>query len=186
MTKNEYRRYIAGEDWRSRRKQFIEEMGARCERCDIPRAVAVVAYDQDLHVHHRSYANLGSETQDDLEILCRRCHDIETFGSSDLHEISFRKCKACGGRIWGQYSEFDGICEPCCVFVVGLSPRRLEFQTLDHSGAVWESALRLSLWLFGRDEIDRVIAEYFEIHRDGPKNITEQVAQLRSKPDRKR
>lgn len=186
MTKTEYRKYIASEDWRSRRKQFIEEMGSYCERCEIPRAIAVIAYDQDLNVHHKSYANLGNETQDDLAIVCRRCHEIETFGSSELHEVAYRKCRACAGHIWGQYSEIDGVCESCSVFVVGLSPRTLRFKTLNKKGEVWEDALHLSLWLFGNEEVDRVIAEYFHAHRDGPKNLSEQIAQLAFKPVRSR
>ena len=41
-------------------------------------------YDQDLHVHHRNYQRVGAELDSDLRSLCRRCHEIETFGESSL------------------------------------------------------------------------------------------------------
>ena len=46
--------------------------------------MSVIAYDQDLHVHHKNYQNIGAELDSDLEVLCRRCHEVETFGESAL------------------------------------------------------------------------------------------------------
>jgi hypothetical protein len=114
MTKTEYREYIASEEWRSRRRNFLETCGNYCKRCWIPRWLAVVAYDQDLNVHHKSYARLGGEELDeDLEPLCRRCHDIETFGTSELHQPQCAQCTYCTRgtyRLWPY-----PVCDFCAV-----------------------------------------------------------------------
>jgi len=109
MTKNEYRAYIASADWQQRRKQFLTHP-ATCYQCDMPRWVAQLAYDQDLHVHHTSYANLGHETHEDVEILCRRCHELETFGRSSLRQVKGHQCDRCMSIIFDPYAE---LCEPC-------------------------------------------------------------------------
>lgn len=83
MTKSEYREYIASEKWQKRRRLFLQTRD-ECERCGLPHATATIQYDQGLHVHHRNYLRVGAELDEDLEALCRRCHEIETFGFSDL------------------------------------------------------------------------------------------------------
>jgi 5-methylcytosine-specific restriction endonuclease McrA len=83
MTKSEYRRYVQSEQWLQRRKLFLS-LNRECQRCGISSGRAVVAYDQGLHVHHKNYQRVGAELDSDLEALCRRCHEIETFGSSAL------------------------------------------------------------------------------------------------------
>lgn len=110
-TKTEYREYISSEAWQQRRKEFLKE-NLVCNRCDMPRAIAIIAYDQDLHVHHRSYANVGRELDSDLEPLCKRCHEIETFGSSALHKPTCYKCLDCGGPAWNAVLR---LCVPCAM-----------------------------------------------------------------------
>ena len=83
MTKTEHRDYLASEAWLQRRKIFLRTHDS-CNRCGVSRKQAVAAYDQDLHVHHRNYQHVGAELDEDLEVLCRRCHEIETFGKSEL------------------------------------------------------------------------------------------------------
>lgn len=111
-TKTEYREYIASEKWQKRRKAYLSWANS-CERCCLPRWLAIVAYDQDLHVHHKSYGSIGSEPDEDLEPLCRRCHEIETFGKSYLHRPKLYECEIC------QDETFDGeskLCDFCRVF----------------------------------------------------------------------
>lgn len=95
-TKTEYREYIASEGWRQRRKEFLAQGYDECNRCGLPRRLVIIAYDEDFHVHHRSYARIGSELDEDLEPLCKRCHELETFGSTNLHEPQQFKCQ--GGK----------------------------------------------------------------------------------------
>jgi hypothetical protein len=110
VTKTEYAQYLASEDWQQRRKDVIANAGHQCERCDLPRWVARLVYDQDLHVHHLNYQNRGNEQPEDLEVLCRRCHEIETFGRSDFKEIKKAECSICANQHFNVYSDF---CDTC-------------------------------------------------------------------------
>lgn len=83
MRKSEYANYIASEAWLQRRKGFLLEH-SRCNRCGLSLKAAIESYDQGLHIHHKNYQRVGCELDSDLEALCRRCHEIETFGRSDL------------------------------------------------------------------------------------------------------
>lgn len=108
-TKTEYREYIASEKWQERRRLYLKNIGY-CENCLLLRWLAVVAYDQDLHVHHRSYVRVGDELDVDLQALCRRCHEIKTFSSSTLHEPQPYSCTHCGSLT---FNAFDDVCEQC-------------------------------------------------------------------------
>jgi hypothetical protein len=110
MTKTEYRAYISSPHWQQTRKEFLHDEGQQCNRCAIPRWLAQIAYDQDLHVHHKSYANLGDEPWDDLEALCRRCHEVETFGRSEFTEPMSATCEGCTNKHWNPY---DSFCDSC-------------------------------------------------------------------------
>lgn len=62
----EYRAYLTTPVWRDVRKRAIEHYGAICNRCG--------EYGND--VHHKTYDRVGgSERIDDLEIMCRDCHE---------------------------------------------------------------------------------------------------------------
>lgn len=104
MTKTEYRQYIASPEWQQTRKSFLFS-NYKCNRCGVPRWLASLAYDQDLHVHHLAYRNLGHEDWDDLEALCRRCHEIETFGRSTLKAPWSTPCVICKSPCFDRYQE---------------------------------------------------------------------------------
>lgn len=109
LFKTEYREYLASSDWQERRRDFLLE-NSRCAKCEIPRWLAEIAYDQDLNVHHLSYANLGDEDWDDLQALCRRCHEMEKFGRSDLRAPKTAICDWCSAKHWNPY---DSLCARC-------------------------------------------------------------------------
>lgn len=113
MTKTEYGKYLQSSHWRDLRKNLLdgEGYGSSCARCNIPRWLAEIAYYQDLHVHHNTYANLGSEEYSDLEILCRRCHEVETFGRSELRAVKRATCEVCSAIHWDYRSELCAMCE---------------------------------------------------------------------------
>jgi hypothetical protein len=110
MTKNEYQEYIASADWQERRSDFLKTNNI-CVRCEMPRWLAEIAYDQDLNVHHKSYESLGDEDWDHLESLCRRCHEIHKFGRSELREPKSAICENCKGKHWNPYSNFCVVCD---------------------------------------------------------------------------
>lgn len=111
FTKTEHAEYLKTARWQELRKEFLDQH-VICERCEMPRWLAAIAYDQDFHAHHKSYAHKGTpEEMDDLEALCRRCHDIETFGRSDLREPKRARCEVCWGLHWDPRSNLCQICD---------------------------------------------------------------------------
>lgn len=64
-----YREYLRSPEWRARRARALVAAARRCSRCQQIGGV--------LDVHHLTYANLGAESDEDLEVLCRTCHDKE-------------------------------------------------------------------------------------------------------------
>lgn len=113
MTKEEYRAYIASEDWQRRRKAHLQSIPS-CRRCGLPRWLAITTYDQDLHLHHKNYENVGHEKDEDLEALCRRCHELESFGVSKLHPVRKFECLSCGAPSFDQISQR---CERCKILI---------------------------------------------------------------------
>lgn len=111
MKKSEYKAYLQSAEWREKRNEAFEYHGSFCNRCDLPRWLAELVYDQDLHVHHISYATRGDEDLDDLEILCARCHEIETFGRSELRKPKESTCEECECIHWDYRSPYCSSCQ---------------------------------------------------------------------------
>lgn len=57
--------YLKTRHWQETRERVIARAGGRCEECGSPHG---------LEVHHKTYARLGDERPNDLEVLCRYCH----------------------------------------------------------------------------------------------------------------
>lgn len=64
--KVDYYEYIESEAWKARRNLALERCGHKCQLC---------SRTDGLQVHHNSYENLGNELDEDLIVLCRRCHE---------------------------------------------------------------------------------------------------------------
>ena len=66
---DEFRRlhsaHLRSEKWARIKARLFQKRGRKCERC---------GSDQNIHVHHKHYNNLGRERLRNLEILCRNCH----------------------------------------------------------------------------------------------------------------
>jgi len=62
--KKAYLKYLESETWIKLRCDIITIRGDKCERCG----------KGGVHVHHRSYKNLGHEEPEDLVLLCGSCH----------------------------------------------------------------------------------------------------------------
>lgn len=62
----EYKKYIRSKAWGRKRRQKLNRVDHKCEECQ--------AGDVLLHVHHLTYAHLGSEEMDELQVLCEPCH----------------------------------------------------------------------------------------------------------------
>ena len=64
-----YYEYLASPAWGAVRARVFATRQRRCERCKI--------FGVKLDVHHKTYAHFGNESDDELELLCRHCHDAE-------------------------------------------------------------------------------------------------------------
>jgi hypothetical protein len=62
-----YREYLRSDHWAYFKAEFFRERESVCRRCgrdNVP-----------LDLHHVSYARIGNEFLDDVQPLCRKCHD---------------------------------------------------------------------------------------------------------------
>lgn len=72
-----YRRdYLKSEHWKSFRL-FTLTHRPHCENCGLSRDLCRLFYLCDLDIHHLNYKCLGKESQSDVRVLCRGCHEIE-------------------------------------------------------------------------------------------------------------
>jgi hypothetical protein len=60
-----YRDYLKTAHWRDVRNRALDRAARRCQLCNSP---------DHLEVHHRTYERRGCERDDDLTVLCARCH----------------------------------------------------------------------------------------------------------------
>lgn len=67
-----YELYLRSDAWQAKRAAVLERAGRHCERCPAGSGRFPVALD----VHHLTYAHLGDEALEELEALCRPCHEL--------------------------------------------------------------------------------------------------------------
>lgn len=60
-----YANYLQSKHWKGVRQTALERAENRCQLCN---------KKGKLHVHHRTYENLGQEKDSDLIVLCGSCH----------------------------------------------------------------------------------------------------------------
>jgi len=65
--KIDYHQYILSKDWKRKKKNLIKNW--QCKVCGCRKR-------KWLNVHHLHYRNLGNEKENDLMVLCQRCHLI--------------------------------------------------------------------------------------------------------------
>ena len=65
----DYNAYIASPQWRATRERYwASKLPKECWVCDAPRKPG-------MHLHHRTYKNLGNEHLRDLVPVCGPCHE---------------------------------------------------------------------------------------------------------------
>ena len=68
MVNEEYKEYLQSSHWKELRKRILDRAGNCCERC------GAMAEWGALQIHHRTYARLWHECDNDVEALCEKCH----------------------------------------------------------------------------------------------------------------
>jgi hypothetical protein len=142
----DYQKYFKSDEWREDRERYLSCV-TRCEWCETPRKLVVLAYGKDLQVHTRGEKR--------LEALCARCSEITTQGASTLSEIQPPQvCEFCHNKVW----EYDPVIEPlcchCALLFNGVSP----------------GPLTQILWMVDKDEVAKafqLITKYYDAYPDG-------------------
>lgn len=67
---DEYREYLSSSKWRQKREQALHRAGYKCERCGNQQI------ESPLEVHHKTYENFKHEPPEDLEVVCKVCHEL--------------------------------------------------------------------------------------------------------------
>ena len=68
MYKLKYNDYLLTEHWKHFAKEAIKHYRYKCTLCN--------AKEVTLHIHHKTYENLGRETFNDVICLCAECHKM--------------------------------------------------------------------------------------------------------------
>jgi len=63
-----YKAYLRTSHWFRKRKAALDHYGSKCSEC---------GYTKHLQVHHKTYANIGNEQMEDLQVLCSVCHKLK-------------------------------------------------------------------------------------------------------------
>lgn len=67
LHKMPYAEYLQTEHWQHTRAESLKRAGYHCQVCNT---------GKHLHVHHRTYERRGYERDDDLTVLCDKCHQL--------------------------------------------------------------------------------------------------------------
>ena len=65
MQSQNYKEYLNTKRWKDLAQKRKALVGNRCQLCNETGI---------LHLHHRTYENLGCEKDEDLIVLCAKCH----------------------------------------------------------------------------------------------------------------
>ena len=74
MFTEDYTDYLRSEAWRQKRWAALKRAHFTCARCGV---ASTTRSRVELHVHHLTYDRLGDEFLNDLEVLCKACHENE-------------------------------------------------------------------------------------------------------------
>lgn len=65
--KKKYYTYLESDEWATIRIEMLTKY-PYCQRC---------GYKHTLQVHHKTYKNVFNENPEDLEVICKKCHQEE-------------------------------------------------------------------------------------------------------------
>ena len=67
-----YQDYINSHKWKAFRDEILTTRGRKCEVCG--------KTEGEMHVHHLHYQNFRHEKPEDVQVICRGCHNLHHFG----------------------------------------------------------------------------------------------------------
>ena len=78
--REKYQAYLCSREWAERREAVRKRAGDKCERCNVLPMTAV---------HHLTYVRKYDEPIEDLQAICRQCHEF-THGKSGFDPLEWR------------------------------------------------------------------------------------------------
>lgn len=103
----EYIIYLSSDAWKAKRHEALKRANYHCQRCPM--------WGQPLDVHHRTYERLGNERPEDLEVLCRPCHQIADAQRAEATQERIWQSRLNGwatkkyGRDWNDWRDPDQV-----------------------------------------------------------------------------
>lgn len=79
---DEYDEYIHSLKWRQKAAAALERAGHKCQRCGYTK------FSKRLEVHHKTYDHFKHERPEDLEVVCKECHQ---FADEERRNRTFSK-----------------------------------------------------------------------------------------------
>lgn len=64
--KKAYHEYLTSPAWLEFRSRIFEERGRQCDFCES---------EVDINLHHMTYERVGHESDDDVIVVCKVCHE---------------------------------------------------------------------------------------------------------------
>lgn len=89
---DEYLNYLESEEWKIRREEILERDNHTCVLCNGPAE----------QVHHKTYAHLGNEYDEELVSVCKACHPL----ADEMRPATTRYLARVNGwanRVYGPY-----------------------------------------------------------------------------------
>lgn len=100
-----YEEYIKSDEWKIKRAFALKRAGNRCEKC---------GGKYRIEVHHNTYDRLFNERQEDLDVLCHKCHPEADSKRSEIARFdagldTYASKKY--GEDWADYMDHDMVAD---------------------------------------------------------------------------
>lgn len=99
-------KYLRSRHWRELRADILAKR-PNCQNCGLSRILCQFFYFSDLDLHHLTYARLWRELPEDVQVLCRACHEIAEIPKHWPEYVTFKgtpdflmDCPDCGYQVF--------------------------------------------------------------------------------------
>ena len=88
-----YSEYLLSKHWKAKRKHIFEIRNHVCEICKKKLTTR-------FEVHHKTYERIGDELEEDLQLLCHKCHvELHRRLTAEQRDKSIRYCSKCYNKM---------------------------------------------------------------------------------------
>lgn len=130
-----YYEYIYSDKWREITNYLKRKYDYTCQHCKERH----ILDRRNLHTHHKHYRTLGYEAEEDLIILCAKCHDMEHKRQREAEISTIEALKRITeekNKFWNSYG---GLCEQFSQFVGSVLTLEAIEKRYNHNGAISQS-----------------------------------------------